>query len=54
MWETGFWIVGVRLGYRLLSEKGETSWLKELKDMGDRECFGILRFAQDDNKNKRW
>jgi len=28
-------------------------WLKGSSDIGDYECFGILRCAQDDSKNKQ-
>jgi hypothetical protein len=28
-------------------------WLKGFNGIGDRESFGILRYAQDDSKNKQ-
>jgi C4-dicarboxylate-specific signal transduction histidine kinase len=47
-------MVTVSLDCRLLLREGAgTLWLKGFNGIGDRECFGILRYAQDDSKNKR-
>jgi hypothetical protein len=47
------WLAGNRFGGLdcRFWRKGGTLWLKDWNGMGDVECFGILRFAQDDSKN---
>ena len=35
------------------SRRWRALWLKGLNGIGDRECFGILRYAPDDSKNEQ-